>query len=137
MIPKPRGGDYFCDNWKSVSLISGNNIPVLCLPLAIVGAFDDFSNISASKRYFAQLLTVIVLFYFSNFNELLRFDFPYILIIGIYFVLIIAGTAVINFSNFMDGIDGLVGGCFTVILISAAFINDLSFLPLLVQFLDF
>ena len=30
----------------------------------------------------------------------------------------------------MDGIDGLVGGCFTVIFISAALVNDISILPL-------
>ena len=116
--------------WESLFFICGNNIPIICLPLAIVGIIDDLYNLSPVKRYFAQFITVFVLFYLSSFNALKIFNFPNSFLFLTYLFLIIAGTAVINFANFMDGIDGLVGGCFTIILISSALINDISILPL-------
>lgn len=128
---KPRGGGIFFVIIGSIfSLLAGNKIPIICLPLAIVGIIDDLYNLSPVKRYFAQFITVFVLFYLSSFNALKIFNFPNSFLFLIYLFLIIAGTAVINFANFMDGIDGLVGGCFTVIFISAALINDISILPL-------
>jgi len=128
---KPRGGGIiFVVIGSLFSLLAGNNIPIICLPLAIVGIIDDFSNLSPVKRYFAQFFTVLVLIYLSSFNFLQIFNFQYSYLLLIYLFLVIAGTAIINFTNFMDGIDGLVGGCFTVIFISAALINDISILPL-------
>ena len=128
---KPRGGGIiFVFIGSLFSLFAGNNIPIICLPLAIVGIIDDLSNLSPLKRYFAQIITVLVLFYFTIFSDLQIFDFPNYYLLIIYLFLIIGGTAIINFTNFMDGIDGLVGGCFTVIFISAALVNDISILPL-------
>ena len=101
--------------------MAGNKIPIICLPLAIVGIIDDLYNLSPVKDTLLNY-NGFVLFYLSSFNALKIFNFPnysFNLFISYY-----CGTAVINFANFMDGIDGLVE-MFTVIFISAALINDI------------
>ena len=76
-------------------------IPIICLPLALVGLVDDFTGLPAYIRYLIQLITSIFLVVhsglaISNWQSLF---------------LVIMITALINFTNFMDGLDGLVAGC--------------------------
>ena len=77
---------------------------LFAFPIALVGFFDDFLNLSALLRFGIQLLTACFLFLFSPLS--LSWLFLPLLIIAI--------TAVINFTNFMDGLDGLVSGCMIV-----------------------
>ena len=85
-------------------------VPLLALPLALVGFLDDRHNLPATAPA-------------HNWLQLLR-----ILASPLVFVrqgrtlalLVIAVTAVINFTNFMDGLDGLVAGCMAVAMIAAA-----------------
>jgi Fuc2NAc and GlcNAc transferase len=79
-------------------------LPLLALPLALLGFLDDRHNLSAALRYGVQLATAFLLILVSP----LPFPVPVLP------VLVIAVTAVINFTNFMDGLDGLVAGCMTV-----------------------
>lgn len=128
--PKPRaGGLVFLFFGGIFSLFMGNIIPLLSSPIAIIGILDDFLDLSSSLRYSAQFIFVSILFFLLKFNN---FDFQYLSITLIFIILfsIIAGTAIINFTNFMDGIDGLVGGCFVVILITVSILRDNTFLPL-------
>ncbi|MEB3318197.1 MAG: glycosyltransferase family 4 protein [Cyanobacteriota bacterium] len=76
-------------------------IPVFCLPLAMIGLIDDYINLPAAWRYLAQFITATILVYASNIN---------IPIWGIP-ICILMLTAIINFVNFMDGLDGIVAGC--------------------------
>jgi Fuc2NAc and GlcNAc transferase len=85
-------------------------LPLVALPLAIIGLLDDRLNLPASLRYGAQLLTACLILWLSPIPlpwQLLPLE-------------IVAVTAVMNFTNFMDGLDGLVAGCMAVALAAAA-----------------
>jgi Fuc2NAc and GlcNAc transferase len=79
-------------------------LPLLTLPLAVVGFLDDRHNLSAGLRYGVQLVTALMLILLSPL------PLPWLALP----LLLIAVTAVINFTNFMDGLDGLVSGCMAV-----------------------
>jgi Fuc2NAc and GlcNAc transferase len=83
-------------------------VPFIALPLALVGLLDDRHNLPARWRYSVQLLTAALL--------LAPLGLPWLA----WPLLLIAITAVINFTNFMDGLDGLVAGCMAVALSAAA-----------------
>lgn len=80
------------------------SLPLVALPLALVGFLDDRLHLPAGIRYAVQLVTGLVLIWFSA----LAVPWPALPL------LLIAVTAVINFTNFMDGLDGLVAGCMAV-----------------------
>ncbi|MEB3200904.1 MAG: glycosyltransferase family 4 protein [Synechococcaceae cyanobacterium] len=84
-------------------------LPLLCLPLALVGMLDDRRGLPAGWRYAVQLLTAVALVLAA----------PQPLPWGLLPLLWLAVTAVINFTNFMDGLDGLVAGCMAVLLATA------------------
>ena len=114
--PTPRGGGFafvFVSSF-SASFID-NNIPLLCLPLAFVGFLDDRYNLPAALRYGVQVATAAALLFISPLQAISFGYLPWLCIL-------IVTTAVINFTNFMDGLDGLLAGCmavlFTVISLS-------------------
>ena len=86
------------------SLLAMVALPLLALPLAVVGFLDDRHNLTASLRYGVQLATALLLILVSPL------PLPWLALP----LLLIAVTAVINFTNFMDGLDGLVAGCMAV-----------------------
>jgi len=79
-------------------------LPLLALPLSVVGFLDDRHNLSAGLRYGVQLATALLLILLSPL-PLPWLGLP---------LLLIAVSAVINFTNFMDGLDGLVAGSMAV-----------------------
>ena len=85
-------------------------LPLLALPLAVVGFLDDRHNLSAGLRYGVQLATALLVILASPL------PLPWLALP----LLLIAATAVINFTNFMDGLDGLVAGCMAVALAGVA-----------------
>ena len=85
-------------------------LPLLALPLAVVGFLDDRHNLSAGLRYGVQLGTALLLILMSPL------PLPWLAIP----LVLIAVTAVINFTNFMDGLDGLVAGCMAVAISALA-----------------
>ena len=86
-------------------------LPILALPLVVVGFLDDRHNLSARLRYGVQLATALLLILMSPL------PLPWLPLI----LLMITVTAVINFTNFMDGLDGLVAGCMAVTIAALAF----------------
>ncbi len=86
------------------------NIPLsfLCIPLIFISFLDDLIQVSPKYRYLFQLSTSLLILRFGNID--LFFTSP-ILNFLILIVLVIFITAAINFTNFMDGSDGLVAGC--------------------------
>ena len=94
-----------------------NSIFLLCLPIALVGFVDDKLDLNKKIRYLVLLIVVVSLI-FANLNsnqslvyELSNFRFLFPII---FTLLIFLGTGLINLINFMDGIDGLVAGCFVI-----------------------
>jgi len=107
---------------------------LLCLPIAIVGLIDDRIKLSASLRYLAQFLTVYFIIsetIFLNY-ELIGLSDYFVL-----FFLIFFGTAIINFVNFMDGVDGLVAGCFFLIIFFASLFSNTNLFVLAASLLAF
>ena len=88
--------------------------PLLALPLALVGLLDDRHNLPASWRYSVQLATAFVVIQLCPLVSSTNIFIP------MFALLLIAVTSVINFTNFMDGIDGLVAGCMAVAMTAAA-----------------
>lgn len=95
-------------------------VPLLLLPLAIVGLFDDYYRLGSGLRYSVQIATAILLLFSSTlstpFPDIYSSHFVlgwliYLLVIS---AIVIGITAVINFVNFMDGLDGLVSVCMAV-----------------------
>ena len=123
--PTPRGGGLVFVAVSSVSsvmaLLSGQSfpfaaLPLLAAPLAVIGLLDDCHDLPASWRYGVQLLTAVLILGVSPLIQ--RFVLSVVsgswLFLPALAFLGIAVTAVINFTNFMDGLDGLVPGCMVV-----------------------
>jgi UDP-N-acetylmuramyl pentapeptide phosphotransferase/UDP-N-acetylglucosamine-1-phosphate transferase len=108
----------------------GGWIPVLCLPLALVGFLDDRHNLPTALRYWVQVATALVLLLISPWHLPSIGLLPWLL-------LLIAATAVINFTNFMDGLDGLVAGCMAVLFSAAALTGMPALWPLVGSLLGF
>jgi Fuc2NAc and GlcNAc transferase len=142
--PTPRGGGLgFIIAFAMTSLIAAviGIIPFYCLyswlvliPLTIIGILDDYQGVSAGIRYLVQLSSAIAaIAYFG------AFPFPGLDSFGIagqviaIALTLIGITALINFYNFMDGLDGLVAGCAVVQLGFLAIYLNQPFLWLLVM----
>ena len=88
-------------------------ISLICIPLAIVSLIDDYKDLPILLRYAIQILTSMFMVLNTKLplgKENLYFYF------SILFLLILS-TALINFMNFMDGIDSLVAGCMFIVLL--------------------
>ena len=129
--PTPRGGGLsfviianaascFAFIFGSPSVIALS--PLVALPQALVGFFDDCLNLSSRWRFLAQLFTASLVVALSPLVHGLSVsnDSASWFLFPVFALIVIAVTAVINFTNFMDGLDGLVAGCMAVALTVAA-----------------
>ncbi len=123
-LPTPRGGGIAFVLVSVVSSAFGVAFagftpliasPLLALPLAAVGFLDDRYNLPAGCRYGVQCATALVFVLLSRLLPLFLIFWPSLLL------LVFAVTALINFTNFMDGLDGLVAGCMAVAIAAAAY----------------
>ena len=96
--------------------------PLFAAPLAVVGLLDDRHNLPVLWRYCVQLCTAVLILGFSPLVQRfgLAVAFCNWLLLLVIPVLAIAVTAVINFTNFMDGVDGLLAGCMAVTIATLA-----------------
>lgn len=91
-------------------------IPIVCVPLAIIGFIDDLKDLSPKIKYFFQVLTsILIILLSSNLSFGFEFDFKNLLVIGL---IIFISTGIINFINFMDGIDGLISVCMLISILT-------------------
>lgn len=129
--PKPSsGGITFIITYSFIAIFQGFYLPILSLPLAVIGIIDDKYNISRLFRLIFQIFTIIfILFYLkingSNLiNELSDTNSLFLI------VLVFFGAFTINSINFLDGIDGLI--CSSMIVIFATLNSDsLNLIPLI------
>ncbi|WP_255117097.1 MULTISPECIES: glycosyltransferase family 4 protein [unclassified Synechococcus] len=131
--PTPRGGgmafvlvaavasglQFLSTGLAQHAAVSVVALPLIALPLALIGVLDDRHNLPASWRYGVQLTTALAMILLCPLPR------PWLAMP----LLLIAITAVINFTNFMDGLDGLVAGCMAV-AISATAIKLTALWPL-------
>ena len=88
--------------------------PLLALPLALAGFIDDFRDLASSSRFLVQCATALVLIFISPLPNLVLFS-PFF---------VFAITGLINFTNFMDGADGLLAGCMVLAFITLSITLD-------------
>ena len=128
-VPKPNGGGIiFLILLIPYSLINKIYLPLICVPLSIIGFLDDLFQIPALFRYVFQLGTIFALINQTNLLLNLQiFDSSLLLIISLLFLSLL-GTGIINFINFMDGIDGLIAGTMSLVfLIIGYFISPFGY----------
>ena len=107
-----RRGNCFCFRYVIVialifgELSASSVVPLIALPLALVGFLDDRIDLSPLARYCFQLFTslVLILRHPISYAGLFLFDFTSIMVALSLAALAILVTAVINFTNFMDGL---------------------------------
>lgn len=135
-LPTPRGGGIsfvivssLCSlflllfhSFAFLEISSFMLLPLMAMPLALVGFRDDRHGLPAYIRYFFQFVTAFSIVFFSPIV------FPILGHPFLVLVLTVLVTAVINFVNFMDGLDGLVAGCM-IFAISAISIRLSAPLP--------
>ena len=119
--PTPRGGGVafvlVTLLFSSLLLLVGPTpalwIPWICAPLALVGLLAARLTLPALLRYGIQILTAIALLLPTTLPTPL---WPWLC--GP--LVVVAVTAIINFVNFTDGLDGLVAGCMAISLSAVA-----------------
>ncbi|MGF1479777.1 MAG: glycosyltransferase family 4 protein [Cyanophyceae cyanobacterium] len=137
--PTPRGGGLgFIIAFALTSVVAAVtvfSVPVtlwlVLIPLTAVGILDDRQGVPAGVRYAVQLATAAVAVAGFGIDAL----FPQatgVAELGAIALTLIGFTALINFYNFMDGLDGLVAGTTAVQLGFLAFTLNQPFLWLLV-----
>ena len=84
---------------------------VILIPLTVIGIIDDQHGVPATLRYLVQLAVAgLAVAYFGSFPQ------PWLTSLGMAGTILastftaIGITALINFYNFMDGLDGIVAG---------------------------
>lgn len=128
-----------------ISIFSGVSssvaiLPLISLPLALIGLLDDRFGLPSLWRYLVHLLTSALLLCSSTLVQDLYSSSitPFFKYIALIFLVILA-SSFINFTNFMDGIDGLVCGCMMVLIgvFTVQYSSSLSLLCLLGSLLGF
>ncbi len=135
-MPLPKaGGIYFLFIPFIFSLFIDNSFLFLSIPIAILGLLDDIFNLRPLIRYSFQVLFSILIVK-QSINLYIDFSSP-LLYYLLFSFLVFISTAFINFSNFMDGIDGLLAGCFIIALFSVSISLEIVLAPLLGSLLAF
>ena len=120
-IKPSSGGISFIVTYTFFAILKGFFLPLLSLPLALVGMIDDRFNLSRLIRYGCQIFTILLftIFLTNNSNlfisKLIESNFIF------YIILLFLGSIIINCINFMDGIDGLIAGNMIVIFATLNF----------------
>ena len=91
-------------------------IPVWVFPIAIIGFLDDYYDLPAVLRLCLQIFISLLIVLVSPLFSFSLFGLPLCIF------LVFCCTAIINFINFMDGVDGLVAGGMAVALLPVVFI---------------
>jgi Fuc2NAc and GlcNAc transferase len=123
--PTPRGGGLgFVVAFALTSGLSyfllNPSLPLIPLwlsliPLIIIGLLDDRQGVPSSIRYLVQLSSAsIAVAFFGAFPQSWLLELGFGGKIMAIVLTIIGMTAIINFYNFMDGLDGFVTGCTAV-----------------------
>ena len=137
-IIKPRGGglSFIIANLITSNIFSQTNFLFL-IPLSITGLIDDFLNISRWFRLIVQLATSCFILFESNYFDFIKSTNNLIIEFFLISTLIFICTGIINFCNFMDGIDGILSGSILVFYIFASFLFSNSILGILGALLGF
>jgi len=127
--PTPNGGGLIIASLGILYLSSINLFFVIyCIPLAIVSFIDDFIKVNYKIRLLIQGFTVSCIYYNSNLYNLNSGNTIF-LNAFISFGIVFIGTGLINFINFMDGLDGLLASSMTIIIGVIALKTNIDIFP--------
>ena len=135
-IPSGGGISFVLVSCASCSIL-GYWTPTICLPLAFIGFLDDYYGISALIRYFFQVLTIGVLLLNSSLLNNYSYSLDGLEYILTFLFMLITGTAIINFINFMDGLDGFLISNIVIIFTSSAILFNNNIMLLIGPLLAF
>ena len=131
---KPKSGGYiFVFNSIISSFLFFDFSLLLSLPLGFIGLIDDKFNLPVKIRLIFQILTISLILKIINVPLYMGL-LPNFFLIPL---LILLGASIINFSNFMDGIDGLVAGCYLIIFLMGSILIDNIFILIASSLLAF
>tara|TARA_Y100000589_G_C27166637_1_gene635041 strand:- start:755 stop:1711 length:957 start_codon:yes stop_codon:yes gene_type:complete len=140
-VIKPRSGGIIFPLVFSLMALSTHQLIILpFLILSIIALIDDKYNLPSLFRFFSQLTALLILLLYDNvlFEYIFNIYDPIIFKIIIFFGYLFFASGIINFINFMDGIDGLVSGCMLVILCTSFYLFNLSWLiPIIASLIVF
>ena len=130
LSPKPRGGGIcFVLITFIGSLVfyqTSNSFTFfyifLLFPLVLVSFYDDFSSLSPYLRAITHFISSCLILFNSSFYSGFLSSFSSLLLLLLFLVISIFGVAIINFFNFMDGSDGLLASCSSVLLLASFFL---------------
>ena len=125
MITLRGGGIVFYFGAMLYLLLYGLDQPYFILSLTLISLIsflDDVRSVSAKLRLFMQFFCVALLIYQWGIYDNIS--------IAAILLVLILGVGVLNAYNFMDGLNGMTGGCNFVLFITLIFID------LEVQFID-
>lgn len=115
---KPTGGGIvFAFIYYIFALKERAFICLFSLPLLIIGLLDDKFQISSRIRFLTQSITVSLILILAIHNQTSFISNTTLIQNFASLFIILAGVAIINFINFMDGIDGLITGSFIIIFL--------------------
>jgi UDP-N-acetylmuramyl pentapeptide phosphotransferase/UDP-N-acetylglucosamine-1-phosphate transferase len=118
--PTPRGGGLgfllafvigliFISFFPNLPVQADPFLGLILFPLAAISFLDDRYNLPSLVRYGVQLgVAVLAILHYDIFPQPWLTDFGTISIIFAGLLTVIGFTALINFYNFMDGLDGIV-----------------------------
>jgi len=140
--PTPRGGGLgfvlaflitsFILYWQfspiSTTSINITHIWLVLLPLTVVGLLDDRWQVSNTLRYLVQLVAASsTVFLFGIFPQPWLTNLGVIGLIIAIFLTVFGFTVLVNYYNFMDGLDGLLAG---LIMVQLGFLSLMGNQPL-------
>jgi UDP-N-acetylmuramyl pentapeptide phosphotransferase/UDP-N-acetylglucosamine-1-phosphate transferase len=92
-------------------VVISNGVWMSLIPLVFIGILDDWKSLPAIIRYIVQLsVSGLIVLQTGAFPQPWLSDLGELGVIVAVGLTIIGVTAMINFYNFMDGLDGLVAG---------------------------
>jgi len=109
------------------SIFTNSYLGLIVLPLAIVGVLDDWRDSRQWIRFTVQFFVSNILVFNGKYFSVFVEDNNFILNLFIWAILILVCMTIINFVNFMDGIDGLVASnmIFIFVILSFSGIDNL------------
>ena len=131
------GGISFILVSTVVLYISGNYLPIICFPLALIGLLDDIFQVNFIIRYFIQFVVALLIIGNSQIFFHNAINLEILLTIISYLFLAFFITSIINFTNFMDGADGLITSSLIIIFLVDAIKIDSSLFILVGSLLAF
>ena len=115
-------------------LMNSNYEIILFIILALIGLIDDLNNLGTRFRLLVQSVIGVtycsLIFNETLFGTLHFLDYFLLIKIGLFVFMVFTFVGVINFTNFADGLDGLLTGSMIILFSTASYLVDRNFIAL-------